>query len=414
MNQFLTTSLCVLALSANIASANEPEAATALEFGLDDTLFIADSVQGKIFAYDLPDVGVASRSDDPFNVLDLENIVEDVLRYDRGTLTYNDLAVHPVTRDAYITVSFEHRGKPNWALVSVTPDGMAQKIDLSKIPSSTMEIEDSADDSVSFWRDIPAPTLTVTDMDFYDGELFVSGISTGEFASTLRRIPFPFESSSSSSSIEIFHAAHGQNETRAPIRALSVVDIDGTPTVVAAYTCTPLVTIPVAELEDGANVTGKTIAELGYGNTPLDIVSFAAADMEGNVGAYVLVVNREMDADLITMENLKAAAESDGISQPIPYLGATVGVPTTPLPLAGVVHATDQNNQFLLTMRRNLDTGAMELVSFRKAAYFRLSNFISEYNFPDYQYSEDPMSQGTRMFQNMLKVDEDFPDQTVN
>ena len=53
----------------------------------------------------------------------------------------------------------------------------------------------------------------------------------------------------------------------------------------------------------------------------------------------------------------------------------------------------------------------MELVSFRKGAFFRLSDFISEYNFPDYAYADDQMSTGVRMFQNMLKVDEGFPGQ---
>ncbi|MEM1410102.1 MAG: hypothetical protein AAGG79_05075, partial [Pseudomonadota bacterium] len=284
-------------------------------------------------------------------------------------------------------------------------------VDLAALYRSLFILHNAADHTVSFWRNIPAPTLTVTDLDYVNGDLFVSGLSTGEFASTLRRVPFPFGDSAASTSIEMYHAAHGQTETRAPIRAMTVLDIDGTPTVVAAYTCTPLVTIPVSALEDGAHVTGKTIAELGFGNTPVEVLSFSAADMEGNIGTYVLVVNREMDADLIAMGGLREAANGAGINQPVPYLGATAGVATTSLPLSGVVHAADQDNSFILTMRRNLDTGAMEMVSFRKGAFFRLSDFISEYNFPDYVYADNQASQGIRMFQNMLKGDEGFPDQ---
>jgi hypothetical protein len=169
--------------------------------------------------------------------------------------------------------------------------------------------------------------------------------------------------------------------------------------------------MPVTALADGAHVTGTTVAELGYGNTPLDVVSFAAADFQGNVSNYVLVVNREMDADLITLEALTEAAAGPGLSEPIPYLGATAGVQTVPLPMSGVLHVADQDNQFLLALRRDLDTGAMELVSFRKGAFFRLSDFISEYNFPDYAYADDQTSQGIMMFQNMLKLDEGFPGQ---
>ena len=81
------------------------------------------------------------------------------------------------------------------------------------------------------------------------------------------------------------------------------------------------------------------------------------------------------------------------------------------LPLSAVLHAADQNSLFILAMRRNLESGAMELVSFRKGSFFRLSNFISEYNFPDYQYQDNKFAEGVRMFQNLMKKDEGFPDQ---
>ena len=406
----LTPSICALVFSAGLAHADTSPSFGVLEFGLDDTLFVADSTAGTITAYDLPNDGVAPAEDQAFNLLDVDALVAEAIGAD-GRIIYNDLAVHPVTRAAYVSLSAAVGGSPSSAVVSITVEGEVAVLDLAAIPSTTFTLAQTADDQVTFWRDIPAPTLTITDLDFVNGELFIAGLSSGEFASTLRRVAYPFVGPETSSSIEMFHAAHGQNETRAPIRAMSVVDLDGTATVVAAYTCTPLVTIPVEGLQDGAHVVGKTIAELGYGNLPLDVIPFSTANMEGEIESYVLVVNREMDADLISMEALKAAADAPGLSEPIPYLGATVGVQTTPLPLSGVVHAADQDNQFLLTMRRDLDTGAMEMVSFRKGAFFRLSDFVSEYNFPDYAYSEE--AQGVRMFQNMLKADEGFPDQIV-
>ncbi|MEM1386216.1 MAG: hypothetical protein AAF748_00290 [Pseudomonadota bacterium] len=397
-------------LTASAAQADTPQSFGVLEFGPDNTLFVANSARGAIQAFELPSGGAAPEQDVAYNILDLDALVRDALGAD-GRIIYGDLAVHPVTREAYVSVTTMVDGVESSAVVTVSRTGAVERLDLANLPSSSHALDDVADTDVTFWRDIPAPSLTVTDLDFADGELFVSGLSTGEFASTLRRVPYPFDGSASASSIEIYHAAHGQNETRAPIRAMSVVDLSGTPTVVAAYTCTPLVTMPVSDLADSAHVTGKTIAELGYGNTPLDVVSFAAADMQGNVSNYVLVVNREMDADLINMEALQAAAAAPGLSEPIPFLGATAGVQTVPLPMSGVLHVADQDNQFLLALRRDLDTGAMELVSFRKGAFFRLSDFISEYNFPDYAYSGDQSAQGIRMFQNMLKADEGFPGQ---
>ncbi|MEM0978110.1 MAG: hypothetical protein AAGJ34_11290 [Pseudomonadota bacterium] len=408
---FFTRPFLAVLLSSGIAFANAPQDPTILEFGLDDTLFVADAATGTVFAYDLPNDGAAPAEDKPYNILDLDGMLVEALGAERGTIVFKDLAVHPVTREAYASVSYIMDGAPKSAVVSVSREGAVTEVPLADLASSSFVIEDPADTAVSFWRDIPAPTLTVTDLDFANDELFISGISTGEFASTMRRVAYPFGEGATSSSIEMYHAAHAQNETRAPIRAMTVLDLEGTQTVVAAYTCTPLVTIPVSDLTDGSHVTGKTIAELGYGNTPLDVIAFSAANMDGSIGSYVLVVNREMDADLITVEDLTTASNAPGLTEPVPYLGATAGVRTTPLPLSGVLHMADQDNQFLLGMRRNLNTGSLEMVSFRKGAFFRLSDFISEYNFPDYVYSDDEFAQGTRMFQNMLKGDEGFPDQ---
>ena len=410
MTSRLSFSLAALALSAGIAQAETPRFPGILEFGPENVLFVADAVRGAIHAYELPEAGAAPQEDGAFNLLDVDALIAEALGAE-GRIVYGDLAVHPVSEKAYVSLTAIIDGAETGAVVSISRDGDVERLDLDALVLTSFEIENPADEAITFWRDIPAPTLTVTDLDFVNGELFVSGISTGEFASTLRRVPYPFTASATASSIEIYHAAHNQNETRAPIRAMTVVDLNGVSTVVAAYTCTPLVTIPVEALEDGAHVKGRTIAELGYGNTPLDVISFSAADMQGQVSSYVLVVNREMDADLIAMDDLEAAASAPGLSEPVPYLGATSGVQTVALPLSGVAHIADQNQQFLLALRRDLDTGAMQLVSFRKGAFFRLSDFISEYNFPSYTYSEDPMSAGVRMFQNMLKIDEGFSGQ---
>jgi len=406
-----TTSLCAWTMTAGLALAEAPQSASVLEFADDNTLFVADSMGGAIHAYELTGNAAAPEKPAPYNLLDLDGILAEALGVEAGRLTYHDLAVHPVTRDAYVSLTAFVDGAEAAVVVTLTRDGMVTRLDLANLPSDTFTIQDPADAEVTFWRDIPAATFTVTDLDYANGELFVSGLSTGEFASTLRRVPYPFTDHTASTGIVIYHAAHNQNETRAPIRAMTVVDIDGAPTVVAAYTCTPLVAVPVSALEDGANITGKTIAELGYGNTPLEVLDFSMTDVAGNTQDVVLVINREMDADLITMDALTGAVAAEGITTPISGLGDTMGVATTPFPLSGVYQAAEQDAEFLVTLRRNMDTGNMDLVSYRKGVYLRLSEFVSEYNFPDYQYGENEFSQGTKLFQNMLKADEGFQDQ---
>ena len=67
----------------------------------------------------------------------------------------------------------------------------------------------------------PIRSMTIVDLKFHAGELFVAGVSNQEFSSTLRRIPYPFTGNASETQVEIYHVAHGVYETRAPIRTCS-------------------------------------------------------------------------------------------------------------------------------------------------------------------------------------------------
>ena len=401
----LLAGLMSLTVVTNAAALDAPISTTVLEFADNNTLIVADSDGAKIFAYTLPDATPAAESRG-YNLLGLGAQLADKLGIDAFGISYHDVAVHPVSKETYISMSVRSNGSKSPMIVRVDQDGNITPLDLAALSGTLMMLSDTPDDSVTFWRDIPATTFTVTDLDFVDGMLFVAGLSTGEFGSTLRQIPYPFDDTVSTSSIEIFHTVHNQTETRAPIRAMSVVDLDGTQTVVAAYTCTPLVTIPSADLVDGTRVTGKTVAELGYGNTPLEVLHFTAPNDQSQPEEYVLVINKERDADLMRLADLAEASKSEGLSTPV--LWGDAGVATTARPLGAVLQADDQDEQFLLTLKRNLDTGDVDLVSFRKGAYFRLNDFVSEYNFPDYQYNEE--QEFYRTFQNLLKADAGYPD----
>lgn len=52
----------------------------------------------------------------------------------------------------------------------------------------------------------------------------------------------------------------------------------------AAFTCTPLVHFSLSELRLGAKARVRTVAELGAGNSPIDIVSYVREGEE-----YLLV-----------------------------------------------------------------------------------------------------------------------------
>ena len=81
--------------------------------------------------------------------------------------------------------------------------------------------------------------------------------------------PTRFSTVSDGTSVEIWHAAHGQFETRSPVYTFVPYTIDGEQNLIAGYLCTPLVKFPIDNLQPGAKVMGTTIAELGNRNRPL-------------------------------------------------------------------------------------------------------------------------------------------------
>jgi hypothetical protein len=122
-------------------------------------------------------------------------------------------------------------------------------------------------------------TDTITDMAYTNGRLVISGLSNEEFASKLRSVAYPFTSAEPGTSVEIFHGNHGRLETRSPVYTFLPYSIGGKPFIIASYTCTPLVRFPVESLT-GPKVVGTTIAELGAGNRPLDMVLYSKGGQE--------------------------------------------------------------------------------------------------------------------------------------
>ncbi|WP_367989392.1 hypothetical protein AB2S62_19325 [Vibrio sp. NTOU-M3] len=403
----IATTLSLTAVAMQVNADALPTSATILEFAETNTLFVADSDSSKIYAYKLPNAAPAKNSES-YNLEGAGTKVAELLGVIPTAVNYHDIAIHPVSKEAYISISYLKGEQKISALVKTNQSGKFEIVNLDKYKHTVKQLSKTADDSVKFWRDIPATTLAITDLDYVNGTLYVSGLSTGEFASTLRKIEYPFTKADTSSNIEIYHTVHNQTETRAPIRAMEVINLGGVETVVAAYTCTPLVTIPTSSLANGAHIKGKTIAELGYGNTPLDVIHFTTTDHSQKQEDFVLVINKERSADLIRVADLIEANAKEGLSTP--EMWAKAGVPTRPVPLSGVLQAADQDSQFIATLKRNITTGDIDLVSYRKGAYFRLNDFISEYNFKDYQYH--PEQEMFRNFQNVLKTDSGYSDLT--
>jgi hypothetical protein len=187
-----------------------------------------------------------------------------------------DLAIHPKTKNAYISFMRGTGADAKPALVRVDGDGKIVPIAFDKLKYTKVTLPNPP---ASAAGNRNPRTDSITDMAFTNGRLVISGLSNEEFASKLRSVAYPFTSAEAGTSVEIFHGNHGRLETRSPVYTFIPYSIGGKAHIIASYTCTPLVRFPVDSLA-GSKVVGTTIAELGAGNRPLDMVLYSKGGKE--------------------------------------------------------------------------------------------------------------------------------------
>lgn len=374
------TRIAAVALAAGVAANAQaaPRYAGALTFSPDGVLFVGDNISGAVFAYATPRGGVPATTSPPLEVDAIDARIAEVLKVPANRITVNGMAVHPVTRDVYISVSRGGGDAMSPAIVRVHGNGSIEQVDLGKMAETRYVIPNPPSVGDAFRnrsKDWPVPAagkyeakartpmriMTIVDLKFHNGELYISGISNEEFASTLRRVSYPFDGKGTDSQIRIYHVAHSRYETRAPIRTMAFATVDGVDTLVAAYTCSPLVLIPVSDLKDGAKVTGKTIGDMGNGQ-PLSMVPFK---MQGQ--------------DMLFVTNMGHAPRMipvAGLSKAVGYLPANApkGYPSDLSPeyplgpvgkgvmfIGASLYADLLNDKFFVSVTRDAASGKLNL-----------------------------------------------------
>jgi len=404
MRLLLVAIACCLGAASN-ASAADIKSISRLAAGPGNVLFVADWKSARVHALTLPPAA-QEPAGTAFNILDLEDLLS--RQVGGAKVTVQDMVVRPGTAEVYIAVSYGAAKAP--ALIVVSSDQRARRVNLKAAKSTSIALRDAPTSDYKFWRETPERSFTVTDMKWRDGELFIAGLSNQNFASTLRRIKYPFDSRQSIMSVEIYHTGHNLIETRAPIRAMSFATLGGKPYLVAAYTCTPIVLIPLDELKDGVHIRGKTIAELGYGNTPADLIAYTKKTEQGKTEDFLMLVNFERGSSIIPVSELEAASARPGIETLVPF-GQIVGLDVVSAPLAGTMRLDNLDEKSFIVVRRQLEKDALQLVTVGKELSFRLTDHISEYAFPQYSFIGDAFQlEYIKPVQDRLLVHEGFAD----
>lgn len=378
--------VAVMSTSATLAQDDVLSSAGALAFDNGNTLFVGDGKAGLVHAFDLGDLLVdqagyqlgRAQTFEGRTIFDnLNTEIAGLLGVEAKDVVINDMVVHKPSKQVLMSV---HRGNgPDAeAVIIAVNNGALELMDLSKAEHSSMSVGPiPTTETLEFGQSLN--TLAITDIDYYNGELLVAGLSNEEFSSKLRRIPFPFTNEISTSSIEIWHAVHAQYETRAPIISQTITELNGEPTLIAVYACTPIVRIPLAELTDGAEVRGTMIGEMGFGNTPLDIVPYVNA-WDGS--SNVVVTNTNRSAASLNLEAV-ASAEAMPHGEGVGNVFAVAGVPQYALPMSGTQHLDTLDETWAVVVRAAPeDPTNLQLHTLPMPFFFDRADHIVEMNFP--------------------------------
>lgn len=306
--------LCASASAAELArgldqkGAPDLKSAGPMAFGPDGILFIGDPQGAAIFALDAAEKAPSSAID-KINVKEIDKKVAALLGASADQILINDLAVNPRTGTAYLSVSRGRGPDADPVIVRVSQQGKLSVMELDGIRYAKAPLPNAPDANAKDRRGGSKRQESITDLAFVDGRVVVAGLSNEEFASNLRTIPFPFSDADTGTSVEIYHGSHGQLETHAPVRTFVSYTVNDQPQLLAAYTCTPLVKVPLVELKPGKKVRGTTVAELGNHNRPLDIIVYEKGGKE-----YLLIANNARGVMKIDAAQL---GDAEGINSPV-------------------------------------------------------------------------------------------------
>lgn len=337
-----------------------------MTFGPEGILFVGDAKGGQVYALDVKD-RTKNDSQEGIGVADIEGKVANLLGTDSKGVIIHDLAVNPLSQNIYLAVS---RADANllgfWKtpndisnasiLLKVTADGAISEVDLSSISHAKAIVPKVIDEGKSKnYRKSDNRTDAITDIAYQDGKLYIAGLSNEEFASALRVINFPFGKKAQYSTIEVYHVAHGANETEAPIRTFLPYKLAGKSYLLGSYTCTPFVSIPIDDLKPNQHVKSKTLGEFGFGNIPLDILHYKNKGKD-----YILMSSFSKALIRIDPQDIPSQA---ALTEPLKDGEYTVGIPHDVLSRVGVTHMDNLNEKHVLVLQR-MPNGQLSLRSY--------------------------------------------------
>ena len=314
-----------------------------LTFGPEGILFIGDTKNAMIYALDTKDVSKKEEVD-VLRIPDFDKKIAASLGTTVENIQIKDMAVNPLSKQVYFAVAVTDGAS---VLLKLNGEEL-ENVSLNAVSHSKIQLADPVDVNAKTKWDNNRRQWAISDMKYHKGKVLMTGLSNKEFSSTFRSFPFPFKNEQDYASLEIWHAAHGQFETFAPVKTFEILEIEGKDYLLASFTCTPLVLFPLEELKDGNHLKGRTVAELGAGNSPIDIITF---DKEGET--RILMSNNRRPVMRFKYDKLVSFEGS--LTEPVEEFAATEGLAYDNLPLPYVLQLDDYDASKVIYLQRLAD-----------------------------------------------------------
>lgn len=321
-----------------------------IAFAPEGILLAADPKSASIVAIATGDVSGGAKPTE-YSIDKLDNKIAAALGTTAKEMQIVDMAANPLSGNVYVSVARGRGPDALPVLLRIKADGSIEEVATKNVATATAKLPNAADDNPNARRN--PRTESITDLMYVDGKVFIAGLSNEQFSSNLRAVAFPFSEVSPGTSVEIFHGAHGKLETQSPVRTFTSYKLDGQDYLMAAYTCTPLVRIPVSDLQPGAKVRGTTVAELGNQNKPLDMVVYKKDGKD-----YILMANSSRGVMKISTDNI---GTKESISEKV---ADTAGLPYEKIEsLKGVEQLDRLSDSLAVVLIRDADGASLKSIA---------------------------------------------------
>src|SRR5262245_52268767 len=162
----------------------ELKSAGPLAFGPQGILFIGDPLASTIYAVDTGD-RTPSQSKDRPSVEGINEKVASLLGTEAEQVRVADLAVNPISGNTYLSVARGRGPDATAVILRVGRDSKLAELPLKDVKSSRATLPNTAKGRTGREQ--------ITHLGYVNGRVLVAGLSTEEWASKLRSIPFPFD-----------------------------------------------------------------------------------------------------------------------------------------------------------------------------------------------------------------------------